>query len=60
MHLLSLAAAATTHPLPPADDNVKGSGSETTIALAIGVLPPIIIDRKVDVFALQLPYHSIK
>jgi hypothetical protein len=36
----------------PADNNNKGVGSATTIALAIGVLPPIAVDHKLDVFAL--------
>ncbi len=55
-----LAAASATRPPPLANDNDKGSGSATMIALAIGVLPLIAVDRKLDVFALRLPYHGIK
>jgi hypothetical protein len=58
--LHSLAAVAAARPPPPAASNDKGVGSTTTIALAVGVLPPIAVNRKLDVFALQLPCHIIE
>ncbi len=42
----SLTAAAAARLLPPADNNDKGVGSTTMIALAIGVLLPIAINHR--------------
>jgi hypothetical protein len=39
----------------PAKNEDKGVKSTTTIALAIGVLLLIVVNRKLDVFTLQLP-----
>jgi hypothetical protein len=56
----SLATGTTACPLPPADNDDKGVETATTIALAFGILPPIAVNRKLDVFALRLPCHIIE